>query len=52
MSALPLFLMAAGLMANKAVFCEKPIAFDVALVDELYLLAKEKNLPLLCGMLY
>lgn len=38
-----------SLNAGKAVFCEKPISNDVKVVDEVYILAKEKNLPLLCG---
>jgi len=38
-----------SLLAGKHVFCEKPIAYDTKIVDELYLLAKEKNLVLLCG---
>jgi len=38
-----------SLNAGKAVFCEKPISNDVKVVDEVYELAKAKNLPLLCG---
>jgi len=38
-----------SLVAGKHVFCEKPIAYDTKIVDELYLLAKDKHLVLLCG---
>jgi len=38
-----------ALNAGKAVFCEKPISNDLKAVDEVYHLAKAKNLPLLCG---
>jgi len=38
-----------SLLAGKQVFCEKPIAYDTKIVDELYLLAAKKNLILLCG---
>jgi len=38
-----------ALNAGKAVFCEKPISNDVKLIDEVYALAKAKNIPLLCG---
>lgn len=38
-----------ALNAGKQVFCEKPIAFDTKIVDELYLLAQQKGLILLCG---
>jgi len=38
-----------ALNAGKAVFCEKPISNDLKVVDQVYNLAKEKNLPLLCG---
>jgi len=38
-----------SLNAGKAVFCKKPISNDVKVVDQVYNLAKEKNLPFLCG---
>jgi len=38
-----------ALLAGKQVFCEKPIAYDTKIVDELYLLAAQRNLTLLCG---
>jgi len=38
-----------SLNAGMAVFCEKPISNDVKAVDQVYELAKHKNLPLLCG---
>jgi len=38
-----------SLLAGKQVFCEKPIAYDTKIVDELYQLAAKKNLILLCG---
>jgi len=39
----------ASLNAGKQVFCEKPISTDIAVIDEVYTLAKEKGLHLLCG---
>jgi len=38
-----------ALNAGKAVFCEKPIDHDVAVVDEVYKLAEKLGLILLCG---
>jgi len=38
-----------SLNAGKNVFCEKPIAYDTKIVDEVYKLAKEKGKVLLCG---
>lgn len=38
-----------ALNGGKHVFCEKPIAESTQEVDELYALAKEKNLTLLCA---
>jgi myo-inositol 2-dehydrogenase/D-chiro-inositol 1-dehydrogenase len=38
-----------ALQAGKQVFCEKPIAYDTKIVDDLYNLAKQKGLVLLCG---
>jgi len=38
-----------ALNCGKAVFCEKPISNELKIVDEVYNLAKQKNLPLLCG---
>jgi len=38
-----------SLLAGKHVFCEKPISYDTKIVDELYSLAAEKKLILLCG---
>jgi len=38
-----------SLNADKHVFCEKPIAYDVKIVDEVYALAKAKGKVLLCG---
>jgi predicted dehydrogenase len=43
------FLLKESLLAGKHVFCEKPIAYDTKIVDELYLLAAEKKKVLLCG---
>uniref|UniRef100_A0A6B2L8X6 Gfo/Idh/MocA-like oxidoreductase N-terminal domain-containing protein n=1 Tax=Arcella intermedia TaxID=1963864 RepID=A0A6B2L8X6_9EUKA len=38
-----------ALLAGKQVMCEKPISNSIQEVDELYTLAKEKGLHLLCG---
>jgi myo-inositol 2-dehydrogenase/D-chiro-inositol 1-dehydrogenase len=38
-----------SLNAGKHVFCEKPIAYDTKIVDEVYALAKQKGKILLCG---
>lgn len=39
-----------SLNAGKQVFCEKPIAYDTKIVDDLYDLAASKKLILLCGI--
>jgi len=38
-----------ALHAGKHVFCEKPIAYDTKIVDEVYALAKAQGKVLLCG---
>jgi len=38
-----------ALNAGKHVFCEKPIAYDTKIVDEVYGIAAKKGLVLLCG---